>query len=91
MRGGLISPIKHKYGDPVNRVRSARHRRRHLERIYSILISEREGKKGRCQKARNGYKPYLWGREAAQMDDYTIGCLYLAVIALWLLYVITYM
>ena len=43
---------------------------------------------GRCQKARNGHEPYLCGREAAQMDDNTIGCLYLVVIVQ---YVITYM
>ena len=85
-RGGLSSPFKH---NMENRwVVSARHRRRQWDRICSILISERKGKEERCQKARNGPEPYLCGREAAQMDDHTIGCLYLAVIVQ---YVITYM
>ena len=45
---------------------SARHRRRQWERICSILLSERKGKKGRCQKVRNDPEPYLLRREVAQ-------------------------
>ena len=67
---------------------STLHCRRHWERICSILISERKGEKGRCQKARNGPELYLCGSEAAQMAGHAIGCLYLSVI---LQYVIAYM
>ena len=87
-RGGLTSPFKHKYGDSVSRVRTSPSTTFRTHMFYLDIWKDRKRKKGRCQKARNGPEPYLWGREAAQMDGHTIGCLYLAVI---LQYVITLM
>ena len=86
-RGGLTSPFKHKYGDSVSRVRTSPSTTFRTHMFYLDIWKDRKRKKGRCQKARNGPEPYLWGREAAQMDDHTIGCLCWAVIVQ---YVIAY-
>ena len=78
-RGGLTSPFEHKYEDPMSRVRASPSTTLRTHMFYLDIWKERKGKRARC-KNRNGPEPYSCGREAVQMDDHTIGCLYLAVI-----------